>query len=150
MSSVDDVLNAVVTCLGKIRTLNGYRTDAGANPIYRGRERIDDEHDAPVFSVFIADESLTRDRANVHVRDVQCSVLIAAWVRPKADDDQVQPLLDILADVKKAVFNYGDTPEITAIVTDHYYEGASFMPRQDGGTFAQVVVEGVFKWRETV
>lgn len=150
MTTIETVLDAVVTCLQKIRVADGYRTDAGANPVYRGRERIDDEHAVPVFSVFIPDESLTRDRANVHNRDVQCSVLIAAWVIPAADEDQVQPLLDVLADVKKAVFKYGDTPEITSIVSDHYYAGASFMPRQDSGTFAQVVVEGVFKWREAV
>lgn len=149
MSSAEAVKDAIATRLAMIQTANGYRTDAGLNRLLLGLETPDRGEPAPLVGLFMPDEDTRRDRPNTHNRDMMARFLIPGWVIP-AGSDQVQPLLDLLADIKQAVFKYDAVPEITALVMDHYYAGASFTPRRDGSTFAQLVVEGVFKWREVI
>lgn len=149
MSSAEEIFDAVATALTRIRTVDGYRTDAGLNPILRGIEMVDEQSPAPIFSIFMPDENLVRERANVHNRDMSATILIAAWAKP-LPQDEIQPLFDLRADVRRAVFKYGEVPEIEPLVLDFEYRGASLMPRRAGGTFAQIVFEGFFKWRETV
>lgn len=149
MSDPEQILNALETALKRIKIADGYRTNAGINPILRGVETPDEASPTDTISLFLPDEDLLRTRSNVHNRDMQGSILIAWFCKPTAEDN-VQPLLDARADVLKAAFKYGEVPEIAPLVEDWFFAGSSYSPRRMGGTFAQAVFEGVFKWRESV
>lgn len=151
MTTAITIIEGINAALSRIRVADGYYTDIGLQPIAFGLDAPDPHQDGPVISVFLPDEDKDRERSNGAHRDLRATVLIAVWLRPTIDlqgAEKATALLYALLDVKRALFHRGQTPEIDPLVLDHSYEGASMTPRPPGGVFAQLVVEGLFKWRE--
>ena len=148
MSSLNDVLTVLQVKLAKISTANGFHTDAGAE-IYRGRETLGEHDPVPALSVFYEGEKASRPLVNCLRHHIDGSFVVVGFVEVDPRDPMRCPL-ELLDDIKRALFSSSSYSEWHPIVQDVHYDQSGVLYRDEGGTLGQVAVMLTIQWQEAI
>ena len=150
------VVQAVLTRLQRIKTADGYFTDAGETaeigPVERANLSVS-------VAVQFASETPQPDKqgnntGNPQVANsylMQRSFTIVGQIKTKPDETKGIELEYLLADIKRAVFD-GKAFDATQRLTLGWptYTGASLAPRELGNEFESVSVTGTTTYTEAI
>lgn len=127
------LLCAIAAQLSKVRTADGYRTDAG-DRVYRCRRNLTDA-DLPCFVLWSPSETTTEDGSR-YIK-VEQQILVIGYAAAEKDDTG-SIVEGLKSDVKRALAAERMRDELGSLGALRYV-GAEMQPRPDGAVHESIV-----------
>ncbi len=146
MTTAFDIVRSIEACAARVRTTNGFRTDAGLN-VHRNVTKFSEADAHPLIFIGYAGADKTNEYPG-QVRQEKAAEFQLSMEYEVQPIDSLQAAENAYRDLVQAVFGAG-SPGIANVVSFEYV-GESHIPRMAGGLFGQMSIFILIRWIENV
>lgn len=139
------VEQAFASRLGTILIGSGFRTDIGSR-VFRGRRKIDPGQ-IPCVVIVGGDDAITAQKRGEIALDQRYIIEAHCTCDPDNPNDAA---LDMIADIKRAMWGKAEDKSFGGLVRDLNYTGRIISPREDGSSLVAAGVELTAGFSETL